>query len=86
MITSVLNFLDLLHCEVELSALCDSKLVLKGKRTRWTSIEARNYDYVLDSNYASVSKIITYLAFPLAPIRVLSYRAARIMAGIHGVL
>ena len=44
MIASVLDLLDLLHSEVELGALCNSKLVLKGKRTRCTSIVARNYD------------------------------------------
>ena len=33
MIASVLNFLNLLDCKVELGALCDSKLVLEGKRT-----------------------------------------------------
>ena len=43
-IASVLNFLDLLHCKVELGALSDSKLVLKSKRTRCTSIVAQNYD------------------------------------------
>ena len=44
MVASVLDFLDLLHCKVELGALSDSELVLKGKRTRGTSIVARNYD------------------------------------------
>ena len=93
-IARVCDLFDLLDRKAKLFALRNGKLILQRDSTRRTP---KSIIYSSKSASRSTSQrlkalrqanwlIHTYLALPFGPIKVASYMAARIMAGMQGVL